>query len=85
MVPVDTAPYYAMQLWPGLNNTLGGPRRNARAEIVGLDGKAIPRLFSAGELGSIYVLYPQGGANLGECIAFGRIAGENASDLEPWA
>ena len=34
--------------------------------------------YSAGELGSIYgMLYPVGGGNIAECIAFGRIAGEN--------
>jgi len=35
-------------------------------------------------LGSIFVQYPQGGANIGECIAFGRIAGERAAALKPW-
>ena len=84
MLPVDQPPYYAMLLWPGLNNTFGGPRRNARAQIIDLHGEPIPRLYSAGELGSVYVQYPQGGANLGECIAFGRIAGERAADLKVW-
>ena len=84
MRPLEAAPFYAVPLWPGLNNTFGGPRRNARAQIVDPFGKPIPRLYSAGELGSIYVQYPQGGANIGECIAFGRIAGENAAALKPW-
>jgi succinate dehydrogenase/fumarate reductase flavoprotein subunit len=46
--------------------------------------KPIRRLYSAGELGSIFVNYPQSGANLSECIAFGRIAGENAAAEAPW-
>ena len=78
------SPYYAVKLWPGLNNTFGGPRRNAKGLIVNALGEAIPRLYSAGELGSIYVQYPQGGANVGECLAFGRVAGENAAAEEPW-
>lgn len=84
MRPLDTTPFYAVPLWPGLNNTFGGPRRNAKAQIVDAFGEPIPRLYSAGELGSIYVQYPQGGANIGECIAFGRIAGEMASALKSW-
>ncbi len=84
MKALDAPPFYAVPLWPGLNNTFGGPRRNARAQILDAFGKPIPRLYSAGELGSIFVQYPQGGANVGECIAFGRIAGEMAADLKPW-
>ncbi|MDY7019560.1 MAG: FAD-binding protein [Chloroflexota bacterium] len=79
LVPLNNPPFYAIQLWPGGPNTQGGPKRNRRAQIVAIDGTPIPRLYSAGELGSIYgMLYPQGGSNLAECIAFGRIAGENA-------
>jgi len=41
----------------------GGPRRNGRAQVLRADGTAIPGLYSAGELGSIYgMLYPAGGA-----------------------
>jgi predicted oxidoreductase len=84
LVPLDTGPYYAVKLWPGGPNTQGGPQRNSRAQIVRSDGKPVPRLYSAGELGSIYgMLYPAGGGNLAECFAFGRIAGENASQEDP--
>jgi len=71
-------------LWPGGPNTQGGPRRNSKAQVLRADGFPIPRLYSAGELGSIYgMLYPGSGGNLAECIAFGRIAGENASEFHP--
>lgn len=82
LIALDQPPYYALQLLPGLNNTFGGPRRNARAQVIDVFGKPIPRLYSAGELGSLYVQYPQGGANVGECFAFGRIAGRNAAAEE---
>ncbi|HLH51878.1 MAG TPA: FAD-binding protein [Roseiarcus sp.] len=84
IAPIDTPPFYAVALWPGLNNTFGGPRRNASAQVAHVSGAIIPRLYCAGELGSIFVNYPQSGANLSECIAFGRIAGENAAREEPW-
>src|ERR671924_222037 len=62
----------------------GGPGRNARAQIVRPDGSPIPRLYSAGELGSIYSYLYQGTGNIGECLAFGRIAGRNAVSVQPW-
>jgi len=80
LIPLATPPYYAVELWPGGANTQGGPRRNSKAQVLRPDGSPVPRLYSAGELGSIYgMLYPGPGGNLAECIAFGRIAGENAS------
>ncbi|MBI2907460.1 MAG: FAD-binding protein [Chloroflexi bacterium] len=83
LVPLDQPPYYAVKLWPGGANTQGGPRRNAKAEVLNPDGEPIPGLYSAGELGSIYgMLYP-GAGNLGECVAFGRIAGQNAARRHP--
>ena len=64
--------------------TQGGPRRNERAQIVRPDSTPIPRLYSSGELGSIYSYLYQGTGNLGECLAFGRIAGRNAVAETPW-
>ncbi|MFC1919143.1 FAD-binding protein, partial [Chloroflexota bacterium] len=84
LLPLSTPPYYAVELWPGGVNTQGGPRRNGKAQVLRVDGSPIPRLYSTGELGSIYgMLYPGGGGNLAECFAFGRIAGENASQCQP--
>jgi succinate dehydrogenase/fumarate reductase flavoprotein subunit len=52
--------------------------------VLRADGTTIQGLYSAGELGSIYgMLYPAGGGNIAECIAFGRIAGEQASEHSP--
>lgn len=49
-----------------------------------MDGDPIPRLYAAGEFGSDYgMLYPGGGGNLAECIAFGRIAAENGVMEDP--
>jgi hypothetical protein len=84
LVPLDCPPFYAVRLYPGGPNTQGGPRRDHRARVLNVDGNPIPRLYAAGEMGSIYgMLYPSGGANLAECIAFGRIAAENAIKEEP--
>ncbi len=79
LAALETPPYYAMGLTPAFVNTQGGPRRDENAQIVGANGAPIGRLYSAGELGSIYSFLYQGGGNIGECFAFGRIAGRNAA------
>jgi succinate dehydrogenase/fumarate reductase flavoprotein subunit len=84
MLPLGAGPYYAIELSPSMLNTQGGPRRNEKAQIVRPDGSPIPRLYSAGELGSIYSYLYQGTGNIGECLAFGRIAGRNAAGERPW-
>jgi len=78
LTPIFEKPFYAIELSPSMLNTQGGPRRNERAQIVRPDGSPISRLYSAGELGSIYSYLYQGTGNIGECLAFGRIAARNA-------
>jgi succinate dehydrogenase/fumarate reductase flavoprotein subunit len=84
LAPIGNGPYYAVELSPSMLNTQGGPRRNERGQIVRPNGTPIPRLYSAGELGSIYSYLYQGTGNIGECLAFGRISGRNAAAETPW-
>ncbi len=84
MAPIADGPFYAVELSPSMLNTQGGPRRNERGQIVRPDGTPIPRLYSAGELGSIYSYLYQGTGNIGECLAFGRVSGRNAAAETPW-
>lgn len=77
--PLAQTPYYAIELSPSMINTQGGPRRNEEARVLQPNGQPIPRLYSAGELGSIYSYLYQGTGNIGECLAFGRIAGRNVA------
>jgi len=84
LIPIDLPPFYAIKLYPGGPNTQGGPRRNGKAQVLNPFGSPIPGLYAAGECGSIYgMLYPTGGGNLAECIAFGRVAAENATNEIP--
>jgi len=77
-VPLETAPFYGVAVYPVLLNTQGGPRRNARSEVLDPSGRPIPGLYSAGELGSIWSrLYP-GGGNVSEALVSGRIAAATA-------
>lgn len=70
---------YALPLQPSVLNTQGGPRRNAKAQVIDTNGNPIPGLFSAGELGGVNAYYYQGGGNVAECLVFGQIAGTNAA------
>ena len=85
LAPIAEGPFYAIELSPSMLNTQGGPRRNERGQIVRPDGTPIARLYSAGELGSIYSYLYQGTGNIGECLAFGRISARNAAGETPWA
>ena len=64
-------PYYALPLVPAMINTQGGPTRNIECEVLDVRGNAIPRLYSAGELGSFYSSIYQGAGNIAECIVTG--------------
>ncbi|MBI4330121.1 MAG: FAD-binding protein [Chloroflexi bacterium] len=79
LAPVDAPPYYGVECVVSIVNTQGGPKRNARSQVVSaLDGSPIPRLYAGGEFGSIWgFLYP-GASNLAECIVSGIICGRNA-------
>ncbi len=77
---IETGPFHALELYPCLLNTQGGPKRNEKAEVTDPFGVPIPGLYSAGELGSMWGLIYQGGGNIAECLAFGRIAGRNAGN-----
>jgi hypothetical protein len=82
---LDTPPFYACTLYPGGINTCGGPRRNAYGQVLDPYNKVIPRLYTAGEMGSICGnIYALGGLNAGEMMASGRLAGRSVAGLASW-
>ena len=81
--PVEKAPFYALPLYPGGPNTKGGISANAKREVLDWKMKPILRLYAVGEVSSVVQFVYQGGANLTECLVFGRIAGRNAAANQP--
>ena len=75
----EAGPYYAIEAYPALLNTQGGPKRDSLARVVDVFGRPIPHLFAAGELGSIWGTIYQGSSNICEALVFGQIAGEAAA------
>ncbi len=78
-------PSMSATLWPVVNNTQGGPAHDARQRVVNAHGEPIPRLYEAGELGSIWGFLYLGAGNLAECFVTGQIAGGEAAAQRPWA
>jgi len=83
MGSINKPPYFAIPLYPGGPNTKGGLRTNPQRRVLDWDGEPIPRLYSAGEISSVFQFVYQGGGNLAEGIAFGRLAGRNAASELP--
>ncbi len=77
---LDTPPFYAIQVAPGVHHTIGGLKINSSAEVQSVEGNSIPGLFAAGEVtGGIHgETYLEGNATT-DFLVFGRIAGENAA------
>jgi 3-oxosteroid 1-dehydrogenase len=84
MGPVETPPFYALKLYPGGPNTKGGIDADYTRRVLDWQGKPMARLFTAGEISSIFKFTYQAGGNVTECMACGRIAGKNAAALTAW-
>ncbi len=84
LAPLETPPFYAVELALTLVNTQGGPKHNQDCQVLDFNDKAIPRLYAAGELGSFFGFLYQGGTNYPEAWAFGQIAGRRAAGETPW-
>ena len=78
--PLNTAPYYAIKVTPGVHHTMGGLKINSATEVLTEDGTAIPGLFAAGEVtGSVHGANRLGGNAVADFVVFGRIAAESAA------
>ena len=77
---LDTAPYYAIKVSPGIHHTMGGVKINTNAEVLTEVGEAIPGLYAAGEVtGGVHGANRLGGNAVADIVVFGRIAAQNAA------
>lgn len=78
---LSTAPFYAIQIAPGIHHTMGGIKINTNAEVINTDGNVIPGLFAAGETtGGVHGGNRIGGNAVCDFVVFGRIAGLDAAE-----
>jgi tricarballylate dehydrogenase len=78
---IETAPFYAYPVRPGITFTYLGLRVDRAARVVMADGKPSANMFAAGEIMAGNVLGKGYAAGIGMTIGsvFGRIAGEEAA------
>ncbi len=83
--PLDTAPYYAVQVRPGALGTKGGPQTNGEAQVLDLDGNVIEGLYAAGNVmaSAMGMTYGGAGGTLGPGMVFGFAAGRHAAGRLP--
>jgi succinate dehydrogenase/fumarate reductase flavoprotein subunit len=82
--PIAKGPFYALKIVPAVVCTSGGGKRNIEGEVYATNGKTIPRLYEAGELGSMFSHLYQNGCYLTEAMISGRAAAKNAVSLKAW-
>ena len=78
--PLDAPPYYALELTIGTLGTKGGPKVDADARVIDLDGYPIPGLYAAGNVSSpTGAAYGGPGGTLGPAMTFAWLAGRHAA------
>ncbi|MDR0459539.1 MAG: FAD-dependent oxidoreductase [Coriobacteriales bacterium] len=83
MAPIETPPFYAIEMTVSNINTQGGARRDGDCQVIDTKGQKIGRFFSGGEFGSINgFVYVYG--NIFEALTSGWVCGQNAAKLESW-
>ncbi len=77
---LEKAPYYAIQVSPGVHHTMGGLTINTDAQVMNTEDEAIAGLFAAGEVtGGVHGAERLGGNALTDIIVYGRQAGISAA------
>jgi len=79
--PIDTPPYYAVQVHSGALGTKGGPRTDGDARVLDVDGQPIRGLYAGGNaMASVMgMTYGGAGGTLGPAMVFGFLAGRHAA------
>lgn len=79
--PVDTAPFYALKVEASALGTVGGPKTDARGQVLDTEGRVIAGLYSAGNAGGAPTkgFYGGAGGTISLGLVFGHIAGREAA------
>lgn len=81
--PLNTAPFYAVEVVVGDLGTFAGIRTDANAQALGQDGRPIPGLYAVGNDNASIMggNYPGGGITLGPAMTFGYIIGTHLAEI----
>lgn len=80
--PLNTPPFYAVEVVVGDLGTFAGIRTGANAQALGADGKPIAGLYAVGNDNASIMggNYPGGGITLGPAMTFGYIVGNHLAE-----
>ena len=78
--PLENAPFYAINIAPGVHHTMGGVAISTQAQVLDTQHRPITGLWAAGEVvGGIHGANRIGGNAVADIIIFGLLAGEQAA------
>jgi len=79
--PIDQAPFYAVQMFPGDVGTYGGLVTDEDGRVLKPDGRTIPGLYATGNSTSSVTggVYPGAGASIAASFIFGYRAAKQAT------
>ena len=80
VAPIEQAPFYAVEMYPGTLGTNGGPQIDADGRVRHRGGGFVDGLYAAGNTAANVFgwAYPSGGGTLGNAMVFGYRAGRHA-------
>ena len=81
MRPIESAPYFAIRIYPSDLGTSAGLLTDGAARVLGADGRPLPGLYACGnDMNSIMDgAYPGPGITLGPALVFGYLAARGMS------
>lgn len=78
--PVETGPFYAVEVFPGDVGTFGGVVTDVHARVLRVDGSVIPGLYATGTTTASVMgrAYPGAGSSVGPSFTWGYVAARHA-------
>jgi 3-oxosteroid 1-dehydrogenase len=79
--PIEKAPFYATEVYPGDVGTSGGVLTNEYAQVLDKEDQPIPGLYATGNMAATVMgrTYPGAGASIANTMTFGYIAARHAT------
>ncbi len=77
--PIEQPPFRAFPIVAANCFTFGGLKTNPNAQVVNMDGEAMPGLYAVGETMGLYYNVYTGATSVLRGAVFGRIAGRHAA------
>jgi 3-oxosteroid 1-dehydrogenase len=81
LAPLETAPFYAIEVYPGDLGTKGGLVTDEIGRVLSERGEAIPGLYATGNCSASVMgnSYPGAGGTIGPAMTFGYLAAQHAA------